>query len=289
MENLLIKNYKCFDDIGATINSFTDINIIIGKNNSGKSSIIDIINFLTIKDKSFFQTKRENKFPNLIFEHKITATLIEQVFPETTRGGDLSNFRNHQEYGMRFVNKILEFEITETSRNFLRVKGNMELNLPPSAIQYFSTYVSKIPSVFDNKNFLHLTAERDIQSEISDSDIKISSNGIGATNFIQQIINKSSLDSSLIEKKLLNELNKITNPDIHFSRILVQLNDNHFWEIYLENETDGRIPLSKMGSGIKTILLVLLLILIKPEIDKKSVSSYIFALEELENNLHPSQ
>lgn len=287
MESLILKNYKCFDDKGAIIKSFKDINIIIGKNNSGKSSIVDIIKFLITKDKAFFKNLRDGKPPNLIFEDKITDTLIRQIFPSSTSGGELAGWSSHQQYGLQFVNNIIEYQITDSKRLFLKVKENG--TFPESAKRYFSSYVQSIQTIFDNKSFLHLTAERDIQPEVSDNDVKIFPNGTGATNFVQQIINRSNFDSSLIEKELLQELNQITNPDIHFSRILVQQTDNNYWEIYFENNIDGRIALSKMGSGIKTILLVLLLILIKPKIDGNSISAYIFALEELENNLHPSQ
>lgn len=43
-----------------------------------------------------------------------------------------------------------------------------------------------------------------------------------------------------------------------------------------------------MGSGVKTVLLVLILLFVKPKIENRNVSEYVFALEELENNLHPS-
>jgi putative ATP-dependent endonuclease of OLD family len=286
MENFQIKNYKCFDDDGCTITSFKDINIIIGKNNSGKSSIIDIVKFLTGGDKKFFENLREGKSPQFFAEHAITEKLIRTVFSSSTYGGELYQWANHQEYGLQFVGKTIEYEITQSGNTFIHLRDYN--NLPGVTINYFKSYVAHIPNSLGNKNFVHLTAERDVQPERPEQEIQILPNGVGATNFIQQIINRSDLDSALIEKKLLEELNKITNPDIHFTRILVQLNGNH-WEIYFENKIDGRIPLSKMGSGIKTILLVLLLIVVQPEIQKRQISNHVFALEELENNLHPSQ
>jgi predicted ATP-dependent endonuclease of OLD family len=43
-----------------------------------------------------------------------------------------------------------------------------------------------------------------------------------------------------------------------------------------------------MGSGIKTILLVLLNLITRPEIENTPKGSYVFAFEELENSLHPA-
>src|SRR5690606_38668023 len=104
----------------------------------------------------------------------------------------------------------------------------------------FENYVNNIDIIFDNKKFIHLTAERDIQPELDNDNMDVQPNGLGATNLIQKILNKSDLDSSLIEVKLLEELNKITKPDIWFSRILVQKIEDDKWEIYFENPLDGR-------------------------------------------------
>jgi predicted ATP-dependent endonuclease of OLD family len=80
----------------------------------------------------------------------------------------------------------------------------------------------------------------------------------------------------------------IVNPDIKFTRVLVQLNLNSKWELFFEDSEDNRIALSKMGSGVKTVLLVLLNLIVRPVFEAKNKESYIFAFEELENNLHPS-
>ena len=48
------------------------------------------------------------------------------------------------------------------------------------------------------------------------------------------------------------------------------------------------IPLSKSGSGLKTVFLVLLNLLVVPKVENKEKSQFTFAFEELENNLHPA-
>ncbi|WP_310379772.1 AAA family ATPase [Flavobacterium sp.] len=282
-DKLEIKNFKCFDEDGCVFENLKPINIIIGKNNSGKSSLIELIKFLTTKDKSFFENKRNGKTPQIIFEHHIRKDLINQAFPANTSGGDIGG--NHNHYGLAFENSILKYEINE---NNLKIFLSVDKEFKAGAREYFKHYCNLIPSPLENKIFSHLSAERDILPEPQNSAINLNTTGIGATNLIQQIINRDIFDSDLIEKKLLNELNIILNPDIYFSRILIQQNDQNIWEIYFENNEDGRIPLSKMGSGVKTVLLVLILLIVKPIIDNRNVSDYVFALEELENNLHPS-
>lgn len=77
IDKLTIKNFKCFDEAGASIETLKLINVIIGKNNSGKSSVIDIFKFLTTNDGVFFKNKRNGKSPELEFEHIITSQLIQ--------------------------------------------------------------------------------------------------------------------------------------------------------------------------------------------------------------------
>lgn len=283
-DKLTIKNYKCFDENGTTIETIKPINVIIGKNNSGKSSVIDIFKFLTINDNTFLKNKRNGLSAELEFEHILSANLIRQSFPAETRGGDIPGV-NHQVFGLSLVNSVLKYSIGENGSN---VYKDFDKPIPTGVRRYLDNYVTKITSPFRGKQFSHLSAERDIQQEVSNSDLNVSTNGIGATNLIQTIINRDNFDSNLIEAILLDKLNKIINPDINFTRILVQQNESNYWEIYFESKDEGRVPLSKMGSGVKTVLLVLILLYVKPTIENKNIRDYVFALEELENNLHPS-
>lgn len=283
-DKMTIKNYKCFDEDGASIETLKLINVIIGKNNSGKSSVIDIFKFLTTNDKSFFKSRRDGNEPTIDFEHKMNEELIRQSFSKSAYGGGIQA-SNHQEYGMTFVGSIMRYTV---NRNVDKALYGVNRNIHPSAERYIQIYLSKIATPLAEKHFSHLSAERDIQPESQGSDLSVRTNGTGATNLIQTIINKNNYNSNLIEKTLLEKLNEITKPDINFTRILVQQNETDNWEIYFESDDDGRVPLSKMGSGIKTVLLVLILLHVKPRIENKNPNEYVFALEELENNLHPS-
>jgi AAA15 family ATPase/GTPase len=283
MDKLIVRNYKCFDGQGTSIDSLKSINVIIGKNNSGKSSVIDIFKFLTTNDKTFFKNKRNGKVPDLEFQHIVNESLILQFFDKGASGGDIGV--DHQQYGLSLVDSILKYTIDENGKNSFK---GLNKDLKSGARQYFDRYLNQNLFPLKGKIFSHLGAERDVQPEGPNSHLEVRINGSGATNLIQSIINKAIYDSDLIEKTLLTQLNKIINPDIDFTRILVQLNEDGFWEIHFESPSDGRVPLSKMGSGVKTVLLVLILLYVRPQIENKNVSDYVFALEELENNLHPS-
>ncbi len=277
-DKIIIKNYKCFNEV--TIENIKPVNVIIGKNNAGKSSLIETIKFLTDGNKYFLDSKRNGQNPEIIFEHIITRTLINDFFPNESRATYLPEI-------FSYSNSILTYTVAENlNKKFLGVNVNVEFS-PPTR-NYLETYATRLISPLQGKSFRHLSAERDIQPEQQNSQMNVSANGTGATNLIQSIINHNDKDSNLVEVKLLRELNKILNPDIEFTRILVQQNADQNWEIYFESKFDGRVPLSKMGSGVKTVLLVLILLHITPGMDQKEIADYVFALEELENNLHPS-
>ena len=173
---------------------------------------------------------------------------------------------------------------------------------PPLNLRDSDQYERRLAEVKRNPlqdfTFKRLVADRDIFPEASHSDfltdstkVLVRPNGVGATNAIQCFINRSSLPSLLGEKILLEDLNLIFEPDAGFTRILVQQlgkGTDEKWEVFLEEEEKGRIPLSQSGSGLKTVLLVLIYLHLVPMIENKQLADYLFGFEELENNLHPA-
>lgn len=162
----------------------------------------------------------------------------------------------------------------------------------PDGLQQAHNYLQRIADLkhnpFAGKIFKRIYAERNISPENDSATLDLSGDGRGATNIIQNIINKANLSSDLVERTLLDELNKIFLTDAVFTDIVCQQLGNGAWEIYLEEESKGRIPLSQSGSGLKTIILVLIYIYLVPAVNKKNLSDYVFGFEELENNLHPA-
>ncbi|GAF05954.1 ATP-dependent nuclease [Saccharicrinis fermentans] len=281
---ILVKNYKCFDSSGGGFEKISPINLIIGKNNSGKSSLVDLIRFIIEKKKEIIESGRDNSNPEVIIEHKLTEQEILRAFPSGTSGGGIPG-RNFFEYGKQFIDKTYTYKLEEKGK---KTFIHLDAEFVTHARKQIDALAGIINEPLANKIFCNIAAERDILPEETNAEIIFTPNGSGATNAIQQIINRTNRDSRLIEQELLNELNAIINPDIIFTRILVQLKNNNHWEIFFEDANKKSIALSKMGSGIKTVLLVLLNLVVRPVIENKNRNSYVFAFEELENNLHPS-
>lgn len=271
---LKIKNYKCIGEEYQGFDSIFPINIIIGRNNAGKSTLLDIL-------ESFCNSDSKNDENVYLYSKKLTEMDISKGFRKGTSGGGLPG--DHWQYGQNYLNARMIIEVYKETKTMKEIGVN--LNNP-----YAEGYLVKVSNVLDISlrefKTKRIRAERHIVPE-TDDDIAVKENGVGATNIIQRFINKSNLPSELIEKKLLNELNKIFEPDLKIMDIVVQ-QTGAFWEIYLEEESKGRIALSSSGSGIQTVLLVLIYLYLIPKIENKKPSNYFFLFEELENNVHPA-
>jgi len=150
-------------------------------------------------------------------------------------------------------------------------------------------------SPLSGSNFRRLLADRDIQPEDPSNRLKLADNGQGATTILDLYLRSSKRPSDLIQHTLLNALNQIYGSDGTFTLIdtkhHVEIDDPFLKdkrEVFLREDSKGLIPLSRSGSSLKTVILVLLNLLVIPHQHETSRSKYVFAFEELENNLHPA-
>lgn len=284
------KNYKCFKE-ETGFESIRRVNLIIGRNNAGKSSLLDLIEIVvTGKYEVERSTWRDNQRPQIIFEAEITENVTSQVFRSNTSGGVIRG--NHGTYGQSYVGKIIKWTKNGNgNNNAALLECNDEGINPPlrNTGSYAETLANRMPIPLEGKTFRRLLAERDILPEKADpQNITIGINGSGLTNAVQSFINKSNLPSDLVEISILEALNSIFAHDAVFTDIVCQMHEDNNWEIYLEEEDKGRIALSQSGSGLKTVISVLACLILVPHLEEKPLSQYVFGFEELENNIHPA-
>jgi predicted ATPase len=273
-----LKNYKSFGPTGAGVRSIKFVNVIVGRNNIGKSSLLLALDYLC----------KENKSDSIIsscveITEKLNESKLKSVFRASHAGGALEN--NHWfDHGQYFVGADLTWK--DLGSNKLEF-----VSLSQKASEAEILQISALPSssVLRNMSHIKLDADRDISPESISGDMFLSSSGAGATQVIHKYLHHVEFDRTLIQKKLLSALNKIFSPDIIFNEIATRFHSQTSkWEIYLGEESKGPIALSSSGSGLKTVILTLLNLLVRPDFENRSAGSYIFSLEELENNLHPA-
>lgn len=292
-----IKNYKGFGD---EISWFErrKITVLVGKNNSGKSSVLEIIQSLCSGKTGEFSENRSHlradgtrTAPELFIEDELDETILKPVFRQGVTGGRVPGIGDHWEFGQRYIGIRYCAKLENGRREVKEIyysEGNKFHKIETLDGNYFHDLGKGMKAPYSEYEFLSLSAEREIKPEGDNPSPHISPNGEGLVNAIQVFLNYDNYPAQIVEKDILNALNEVFKPDHYFTRIIPQLNQNGMlWEIYLE-EDDRRIPLSNSGAGIKTVLLVLGLVYLMPQIKRKNLTSFVLSLEELENNLHPS-
>lgn len=280
---LKIRNYKSFGAEEQGYEELSPINLIIGRNNTGKSTLLDLVDYAT-RPRDLRHLGHRGQHPEVTVTNMLSEEELRTVFREDTGGGHIAG--NHWRYGQRWIGKPITWILEAEGRKKF-VALDPPLNLPSwSGVEQVLAEQNANP--FSGYSFKKLLADRDISPEPASLAGSIDPNGRGLTATIHHFINRVGLPSDLVEKVLLNELNEIFEPDGNFTDIVVQQLDDERWEVYLEEAEKGRVPLSHTGSGLKTILLVLSSLYLVPHLENKSLDGYLFGFEELENNLHPA-
>lgn len=277
--NIALKGYKVFTRNEYTyMNNISRVNVIIGKNNSGKTSLLDIIELIYDSNSTF---RAGIDVDEVVFDIPLSDDAARKIFSSYTSIGGW-NLKSMQDY---FKEKLFTMKLIGNKR--VEFLNNNEFRNLGSQINIL------INSLVERRNsyrFRKITAERNISPEV-ESEISLQSDGEGATNLIRVFINDGSYDEALIENNLLDALNSIMMPEAEFESIRVQevtYSGKKFWEVFLQEKGMQRVPLSKSGSGLKTIVLVLLNLLIIPHIEEYKKAKLVYGFEELENNLHPA-
>lgn len=292
IKSLRFSGYKSFSDDTLHVIDFTPyVTTFIGKNNCGKSSVIDTIEY-AINFNDFVNNNQNINQLDVSFILDISH--IQSGFKRDTSGGGITG--NHFTYGSTFLGKELfcRLAITGPLRGDKRLQLNssfLEGEHNISEIDQWNTVANSYRDYYIHYSFRRINAERDITPEKEIKNDLVSFNGEGATNILRRFVNHSDYDEKLVEKTLLEELNKIMSPESVFTNIRIQEiqhgNEDNVWEVFLE-ENGKRFALSKSGSGLKTIILILINLYIVPNLNEYKNTKVIYAFEEIENNLHPA-
>lgn len=294
-ESVKFRGHRCFKAGWAGFDAIKPVNVIIGRNNTGKSHLLDLAAALC--QKNLYRKGWQYRCRGTLDE-----TSLKSAFPENVREGDLPG--NHWNgHGQGFMGVEITWETDEQARC-------KEVILPPSFKVFppqdrhnearnrrLAQIASQACHKLTGSVYRRLQADRDIRPEPADNTLQLSQDGSGATNIIRRYMVSSSalLRRGLVQHDLLEAINQIFRGDGKFTEIEVEVHDEEkaehpqgHWEVFLGEEKKGLISLSRSGSGLKTVILVLLNLLVIPEIEKKPRNTFVFAFEELENNVHPA-
>ena len=289
-KGIRFKGYKAFPaDTYTELDNLPRVSVIIGKNNSGKSSVIDVVGMMY--DRTYaIREQITSCADEIIAEIPITRDMCDRL---------LSGYTSIQSYTSGTLwtiskGRSIGYKVEPEDSGGYIVEWNARLPLWNSS--YANGVGSDISRKRDKCVFRHVAAERNIvpekEEKLGGTMEDLSSTGSGASNIIRAFLNDSSYDETIIEDTLLKAVNEIMSPEAVFESIRVQQVQDGYgdvrWEVFLKEEGMSRCPLSRMGSGLKTIILVLLNLLVIPKLDEYKNKKMVYGFEELENNLHPA-
>ncbi len=201
LKKISFSGYKSFKN-EVSLDNIKNVNLLIGKNNSGKSSVLDVIDYIFSKDN-----KKKIKIGNI----KITQTLLEEIYINYFRKdvhlvSGFSNGPSIYNLGIKLLNKDIEYNFEKTgglnSKDIKVIDKNydnfnyIEGNINGSANQLFNSLQFKEP--------LWVAAERNIIPEVQSKE-ELKPNGDNATNIIASYLNDAKKSEKLIEDKLLKD------------------------------------------------------------------------------------
>lgn len=299
LKSLKIKNYKHIGDSYIGFDKLENLNILVGQNNIGKSTLLQSIEMIISENPINRDILSET---TIEFAFCPNENEIKYVFNENSFGGEINS--NQFAFGKKYIDRYMSFEYKPR-----RATGEEQIKLSniagTSKAEFdINTRIEKFTELaryfifkhIRTLNVIKLSADRNLLPELQNGDRTISEDGSGATNLLRQYLNVANLPNEIVEHDILEALNQIMKPESRFDRIMCQeiesnKDSNSKWEILLVNE-NGKISISNSGSGLRTILLVLIKLFLETrEYSRYSsepiLNSTVFIFEELENNLHP--
>jgi putative ATP-dependent endonuclease of the OLD family len=284
-----IANFKCFGVHGSDFFSFSPINVIIGRNNVGKSTVVDAVQLCIDGGKFYDKARHANRGQNVLLQvrTRLPEAKLRTSFPANTSGGEING--NHWRFAEGYVDQEVTIEID--------VGWNRKLlsDLPLSEVSdrgkeaIRQTFANIADFDLSNRRLLRISAERAVRPEERITELKVEPSGQGVTNLVCGFINYDSLPRELVERVLLDDLNFVYQGDSAFSSIGCQQNVSGLWEIFLKEEGKGDVRLSESGSSLQSVFIILAYLRLLPQLTNPFLwENIVFALEEPENNLHPA-
>lgn len=308
IESLKFRGHGCFSSEWAGFDRIKRINLIIGRNNSGKSQLLDLVSMMC---SGIHQQGLACVF---LCSGELDEEALRFRFSAKNSGNNLIG-NPWYDNGAKLVGQTVKWQ-ADQFRSASIVYTDEDLNSSEflvgldtawfdkkelseclkSRIQLVEASICNLESPLYGKEYRHLLSDRDIVPEAPMPSLELRPDGRGATNIIRKYLvsTSASVSRETVEDDLLDALNEIFGEDGRFDEIRTQEHDEGrtgptgTWEIHLAEKKKGLIPLSKSGSGLKTVILVLLNLLVIPKIEGKPPLDFVFAFEELENNLHPA-
>jgi len=137
-----IRNYKSFGQQEQGFDNICTINIIIGKNNSEKNSLVDLVGYLVNIDEKFLDKGRDNETTEVIINDIIDKDHIDKAFvgAHGVSGGGIPGV-SHSDYGLILTGEKVKYILRKKKEQF-----SLEKRPENDAEKYIGRLHSELPS-----------------------------------------------------------------------------------------------------------------------------------------------
>lgn len=290
MQGFGIKNFRSFDSDGIFLDNLKKINVIIGKNNCGKSNVLRFLQIL------HFNLNELSKFPNdLTNQHRrnglsaiISIKIKGDSFPHnkenlrSIKGFDYDTFlENYHIFNFDIVSKNFEFpqifndlewqHLIPFQTQYTRADKSLLLNIIKE--RWRQTIELNIKNTF--KDLIYIPHLRVIKEghEFGDSNSSINGSNIISKMFEMQ--NPKIGDERSREK--FNTIQTFVRDLINKPDLIIEI--PHTKEEIVLTIDQNRLPLDSFGTGIHQLVMLCSTLVIH--------ENSIVCIEEPEIHLHP--
>ncbi|GAB4117478.1 MAG: hypothetical protein Tsb0027_10090 [Wenzhouxiangellaceae bacterium] len=215
-----IKNHPCFKHEFSGFDQISTMNLIIGKNNSGKSRLVDLVDMMC--------EEKWNSTYEYLIRQKISTQFLKSIFREGNGGGVLSG-DHWRDNGHHLQDQEISWVLNKNGSQVIELPA--EASNRPGLKDYLTNYLPNIKPPLSEYVHFHLLADRDIQPESKSNTIELSSDGKGSSNIIRHFLLSSDIKYTreLVTIDLLSALNEIFKGSNNFNEIYVQEHDKERW------------------------------------------------------------
>lgn len=255
LHNIKIKNFKKFAELD--LQNFSRVNVFVGNNNSGKSTVLEAILFAV------------NDFPLLFLDRALRrAKLLAN--PMITIENDLDYLFN-----LASVDKKITLSFEDSLKKH-EVVFNKDV---------LFNHIQDMNQVGGRNSFLKLLAEYEYDNDKVQLVVDTNTGNVQISNINKKLCTINMLDNNLnwnhvvfnkiIIDKHIDDIIEFLNTEFNLQIVKFAVVDN---EIYVDNGFDKMIPIRYLGDGIVKIIGMIAYII--------SSRSGICLIDEIENGIY---
>ncbi len=272
-----IRNYLSIGPMGVRIFPIKNVNILLGQNNSGKSTILEALFYIVFgsfndSDLNFFYRKKG--YPELYREYEYDEPIILD---------EGSMFSAPYQVRMRIPSEQESKGITKTKLPLVVYTNKTDTYSPPATVA-----LEQISHPLYGKMPVRIIQKLKHQEEIKPtSKLIFGTDGKGTVALIKYFLIGDGANHEIITEfiAILNIILALPEPIVEIN-IRAITTAAEIITFKFKNEEDF-FDIFRNGDGINCVVQIAAVMFLLPKYERKQISEFIYLIEELENHLHP--